>query len=131
KTVSVLSQGHSYSIIVDLDETDSIIIKGKTYRKLMKKESQVEKSDELIHNVQTANTVVVDENEQQNEISNNKILLQIDELLENNEIENKIISNKEKQTENEMINEECIILDDNKAFSLLNNEDNILNKKFF
>ncbi|CAG8815700.1 39226_t:CDS:10, partial [Gigaspora margarita] len=52
ETVIVLSQDRSHSIIVDLNETDSVIIKGKTYRKIIEEESQ-EESDKLMHDVQT------------------------------------------------------------------------------
>ncbi|CAG8848816.1 4082_t:CDS:1, partial [Gigaspora margarita] len=37
ETVTVLSQAHSHSIIVNLDKTDLVIIKGETYRKLKEK----------------------------------------------------------------------------------------------
>ncbi|CAG8855934.1 30689_t:CDS:1, partial [Gigaspora margarita] len=37
ETATVLSHARSHSIIIDLDETDSVIIKGETYRKLKEK----------------------------------------------------------------------------------------------
>ncbi|CAG8846454.1 42736_t:CDS:1, partial [Gigaspora margarita] len=37
ETATVLSQAHSHSIIVNLDKTDSVIIKGEAYRKLKEK----------------------------------------------------------------------------------------------
>ncbi|CAG8768056.1 936_t:CDS:2, partial [Gigaspora margarita] len=52
ETATVLSQDRSRLIIVDLNETDLVIIKGETYRKIIEEESQ-EESNELMHDVQT------------------------------------------------------------------------------
>ncbi|CAG8476352.1 10633_t:CDS:2, partial [Dentiscutata erythropus] len=50
ETATVLSQACSRSIIVDLDETDSVIIKGETYRKLKEKVIEVSEDASNIDN---------------------------------------------------------------------------------
>ncbi|CAG8779805.1 5407_t:CDS:10, partial [Dentiscutata erythropus] len=72
ETATVLSQARSRSIIVDLDETDSVIIKGETYRKLNEKvnedseeASNIDNEKEIDHvsKVQKSTTKEIQDND--------------------------------------------------------------------
>ncbi|CAG8809591.1 43672_t:CDS:2, partial [Gigaspora margarita] len=96
ETATVLSQDRSRSIIVDLNETDSVIIKGETYRKIIEEESQ-EESDKLMHDVQTNenNTLNLDQ-----EVMNRAEKLSDDTVVKTTQPINKIFKSS-KRTEND------------------------------
>ncbi|CAG8842946.1 29130_t:CDS:2, partial [Gigaspora margarita] len=96
ETATVLSQDQFRSIIVDLNETDLVIIKGKTYRKIIEEESQ-EKSDELMHDVQTNenNTLSLDQ-----KVTNRAEKLSDDTVVKTTQPINKIFKSS-KRTEND------------------------------
>ncbi|CAG8685331.1 16316_t:CDS:10, partial [Gigaspora margarita] len=97
ETATVLSQDRSRSIVVDLNETDSVIIKGETYRKLIEEGLQVEKLDELMHDVQTNENNTLNLNQ---EVTNRAEKLSDDTVAKTTQPINKIFKSS-KRTEND------------------------------
>ncbi|CAG8803277.1 25259_t:CDS:10, partial [Dentiscutata erythropus] len=120
ETVTVLSQARSRSIIVDLDEPDSVIIKGETYKKLNEKKLSKVSIDDDSQPFRNQN-----DNHAQQKESDNETSSQIDEL------EDEIMSNKKKNKQNsnsykriDVLSEDEIMLD---VSSPSANEDEISN----
>ncbi|CAG8444988.1 15719_t:CDS:10, partial [Dentiscutata heterogama] len=135
ETATVLSQARSRSIIVDLDETDSVIIKGETYRKLNEKvnedseeASNIDNEKEIDHvsKVQKSTTKEI----QDNDLKPSKVLIDDSQPFRNASTKiNKFKAVKFTRNDSQTLNNQQIESDNETSSQIDELEDEIMSNE--